>query len=141
MNGRRGEWQIKAKEMLALYEAGLERPSQFSVNALATYCGVSRTSLWRNSNIRARIQSIRSSAEEVEPRSSRSQNAQARLKRENALLTLERDRLVDIHLLAIQRLLEKGIDPTPIFAAATVANSSSKLKRIPLRVRVSECKY
>ena len=119
--GNRKLWMVRAEALIGAYENADEPIAMFSVTSLAVRCGVSRSTLWRQSSLRSRLTSLTALKRRAhvtgdrEKKKGRNECRVERLIRQVECLTKERDQLIKLYLQAYSRLIDRHIDPADIF--------------------------
>ena len=113
-------WEMEAERYLTQAELDVARGAQFSIASLAEHCGVNRTTIWRNTKIRDRVDALLKGKEAAREKASKlkrskSQQKILRLQLQIEDLTHDNNWLIQGYLNAYARLNERGIDPKTIF--------------------------
>jgi len=111
-------WKLLAFDALARAELSSSQPS-ITKNELAKICGVSRWTLWRDGEVRARYHEVVKSKRQGSPKGNRKGNAQriCQLLQQNDELRRQNEALLQNFIVVSRRLMERGIDPVEILGA------------------------
>ena len=128
------DWQARANTALDSMEERPENIAKLTWEVLCKITGVTRSTLWRNKNIRTRFVELqrihRSILRGSKTRKRRSElEIAAAMRTENEALKAENARHMANYLVIAKRLDERGIDPVQIFDGLSVIDMPVEEKR------------
>jgi hypothetical protein len=109
-------WKLLAFDALARAELNSSRPTK---SELAKICGVSRWTLWRDREVRARYHEVVESKRQGSSKGNQKGSAQriCQLLQQNDELRRQNEALLQNFIVVSRRLMERGIDPVEILGA------------------------